>query len=336
LDTNGKGIVITMSMKAAVYDNYGPPEVIQIKDIEIPRINNSQILVKVHASSVNRTDDGFLRAKPAIVRLFSGLLRPRQKILGCEIAGEVMEVGAEITTFKVGDKVFGFNDVAFGGHAEYVVINPKDSFAVMPKNESFETMAGASEGSHYALSYVRTIQKSGAKSVLVHGATGAIGSAAVQLLKHAGMYVVATSNTKNMKLVKSLGADKVIDWEKEDFTLYPEKFDVVFDSVGKSSLRACKPLLNKKGTYIATELGFLAQNPILGLLSPVFKLVGAKKTVFPIPKNNIEIIDFLRDRVSDGSFRPVIDRVYTLESIKDAYDYVETGQKTGNVIIKII
>jgi NADPH:quinone reductase-like Zn-dependent oxidoreductase len=322
-------------MKAAIYTNYGPPEVLQITNVSMPVYKDIEILVKIHASSVNRTDDGFLRAKPWVVRGFSGITKPKRTILGCEFSGEIVKAGPKVTKYKVGDRIFGFNDVKFGGHGEYAVFAEKDPFTIMPKKSDYKTMAAATEGSHYALSYIRTIQKLGAKRVLVHGATGAIGSAAVQLLKHAGMYVVATSTTKNMKLVRSLGADKVIDWEKEDFTKFPEKFDVVFDSVGKSSFRACKPLLSKRGVYIATELGYLVQNPLLGIISPIFKLFGAKRLLFPLPRNNKEIIEFLALRVEDGSFKPVIDRIYPLEQIIDAYNYVESGQKTGNVVIKI-
>jgi NADPH:quinone reductase-like Zn-dependent oxidoreductase len=322
-------------MKAAISKTYGSPEVIEIASVPKPTYNDNEILVRVYASSVNRTDSGFLRAKPAIVRLFSGITKPKRVVLGCEFAGNIEAVGNNVTKFKIGDKVFGFNDTKFGGHGEYAVYAEKDPLAIMPNETTYKQMAAATEGSHYALSYVRRIQKLGAKRVLVHGATGGIGSAAVQLLKHAGMYVVATSTTKNMKLVKSLGADKVIDWEKSNFTAFPEKFDVVFDSVGKSSFRACKPLLDQKGVYIATELGPKGQNPILGLFSPIYKLFGSRYVLFPIPKNSQKIIEYLANLVADGSFKPVIDREYPLENIKEAYEYVESGQKTGNVIITL-
>lgn len=196
-------------------------------------------------------------------------------------------------------------------------------------------MAAAGEGSHYAVSYIETMKKLGAKSVLVHGATGAIGSAAVQLLKYEGFRVVATSNTKNLKLVESLGADKVIDWQKVDFTACGEKFDVVFDSVGKSTFAKCKPLLMDGGVYIATELGPYGQNPLLAIISPLYRLVRAKRILFPLPKNNKEIFEYIAKRVEDGSFVPVIDRKYELDEIKEAYRYVLKGGKTGNVIVVI-
>jgi NADPH:quinone reductase-like Zn-dependent oxidoreductase len=323
-------------MKAALSETYGPPENIRIVEVAKPVPSSHEILINVQMSSVNRTDDGFLRAKPFVTRFFSGLLKPRHPILGCEFAGVVESIGDDVTLFKVGDRVFGFDDVRWGGHGEYKIIAENKSVVVIPEGITFEQAAASGEGAHYALCYIRNIEKLGAKRVLVHGATGAIGSAAVQLMKQAGMYVVATSTTKNMKLVESLGADKVVDWQKHDFTKLDDKFDVVFDSVGKSSFRACKPILKKRGVYIATELGRGGQNPLLGIASPLFKLVGAKRVLFPLPRNNKEIMQFLADRLADGSFRPVIDRTYTLEQIKDAYMYVETGQKTGNVVVKIV
>ena len=323
-------------MKAAVSTKYGLPDVVlSIKEVEKPKPNDKELLIRVYASGVNRTDDGFLRAKPWIVRLFSGITKPKRTILGCEFAGQVAETGSSVSLFKVGDKVFGFDDINWGGHGQYKIINETKSVTKIPENISYEQAAASSEGAHYALSYIRVLQKVGAKRVLVNGATGAIGSSAVQLLKQAGFYVVATSNTKNMKLVKSLGIEKVIDWEKQDFTKIKEKFDAVFDSVGKSSFRASRPLLNKGGVYISTELGYGAQNPMLGLISPLFKLFGAKRALFPLPKNNKEIIEFIRDRLADKSFKPVIDRTYPLEQIVEAYEYVESGQKTGNVVLII-
>lgn len=322
-------------MRAALQYKYGPPETIAIEDVAKPDTRNNDILIKVAYSSVNRTDCGFLRAKPFVTRFFSGLIRPRQPILGCEFAGTVEEIGEDVSMHKIGDKVFGFDDVGWGGHGEYKRIHEGKSVAKMPKGSSFQEMAASGEGAHYALSYIFTLRKLGAKRVLVHGGTGAIGSAAVQLMKHEGWYVVATSTTKDKKLVESLGADKVIDWQKTDFTKCGEQFDVVFDAVGKSRFKACKKLLKPKGVYIATELGPYGQNPLLAIISPIYKLLGQKRVLFPLPKNNKQIIEFLADRVADGSFKPVIDREYDLEKITDAYNYVETGQKVGNVLIKV-
>lgn len=322
-------------MKAAVQKNYGPPSAIQILDVPKPVVKADEILIRVHASSVNRTDDGFLRGKPFVTRFFSGLIRPRQPILGCEFAGEVVETSDEIEEFKNGDRVFGFDDSYWGGHGEYMVIAACKSVVKIPDSISYEQAAASTEGAHYALGYLHTIQKLGAKRVLVHGATGSIGSAAVQLFKDAGMYVVATAPTDHVKLVQNLGADKVIDWQKTDFTECGELFDVVFDAVGKSRFSACKKLLVPRGVYIATELGPKGQNPLLGLLSPLYKSVGRKRVLFPLPLNKKELIVYIADRLESGAFKPLIDRKYDLDKIAEAYLYVESGQKIGNVVIKI-
>lgn len=323
-------------MKAAVNTRYGAPEdVLQIKEVPEPVPEDNQVLIKVYAASVNRTDCGFLRAKPFIVRFFSGLVTPKNTVLGCAFAGTVTAAGKDVTLFKPGDRVFGFDDAGWGGHAEFKVIGEDRMVTTIPEGATFEQAAASTEGGHYALNYVRVIEGLEAQSILVHGATGAIGTAAVQLLKHAGMRVVATSTTKNVALVASLGADHVIDWQKEDFTQYDEQFDVVFDAVGKSSIRACRQLLKKGGTYIGTDLGYMAQNPLLALASPLFKVFGARRVLFPIPKANKEVVEFLKERIAQGDFKPVIDKTYPFRQIVDAYQHVETGQKTGNVVITI-
>jgi NADPH:quinone reductase-like Zn-dependent oxidoreductase len=322
-------------MKAVARYTYGPPEVLEVVDVPIPEPRPDEIRIKVAMSSVNRTDSGFLLGKPFVARFFSGIPKPRQPILGCEFAGTVEKIGDEVTEFKVGDRVFGFDDAGWGGHGEYKVIRAAKSVAKIPDGVSFEQAAASTEGGHYVLSYLHTMQKLGAKRVLVHGATGAIGSAAVQLLKQAGMYVIATSTTKDMKLVVSLGADRVIDWQKEDFTACGEVVDVVFDAVGKSTFKACKPLLRNKGVYIATELGPKGQNPLLAIVSPLYKLCGAKRALFPLPKNNKALIEFIADRLADKTFTPVIDKTYALEDVAEAYRYVLSGQKVGNVLVKV-
>lgn len=320
-------------MKAIVYTNYGPPEVAKLTEIEKPSPKDNEVLVKVHAATVNRTDCGFRSAEYFIVRFFAGLFRPRQKILGCEFAGVVESVGKLVTEFKVGDKVFGYNDLQFGAHAEYLVIAEKDGIATIPDGVSFDVAAAISEGAHYALFNLRAAKIATGQRYLINSATGAIGSSALQLAKYFGAEVVATSNTKNMALVKSLGADEVLDYTKEDFTKINQKFDVVFDAVGKSSFGKCKPLLKDDGIYISTELGYMSQNPFLALITPLF---GGKKVLFPIPATRKEDILFLKELVATGKFKPVIDRSYPLEQIVDAYRYVESGQKTGNVILTVV
>jgi NADPH:quinone reductase-like Zn-dependent oxidoreductase len=205
----------------------------------------------------------------------------------------------------------------------------------IPEGLGYEQAAASTEGAHYALRYVRALRVGAGSKVLVHGATGAIGTAAVQLLKHAGAYVVATSTTANVELVRSLGADVVVDWEREDFTALDERFDVVFDAVGKSSFGACRRLLREGGVYASTDLGPKAQNPVLALAAPGLRVLKAKRVAFPLPRANREVIEFLRARLERGELTPVIDRTYVLDDIVGAFRYVETGHKTGNVVVRV-
>jgi NADPH:quinone reductase-like Zn-dependent oxidoreductase len=322
-------------MRAAVHTKYGPPEVLRVADVPKPRTRDDEIRIQVHCTTVNRTDAGFLRGKPFVTRFFSGVVRPRHPTLGCEFAGEVEAVGAAVTRFAVGDRVFGFDDARWGGQAEYKVIAGDKAVAKIPAGISYEQAAASTEGAHYALVYIRATKIARGDRVLVHGATGAIGSAAVQLMKHVGAHVIATSDTRNLALVASLGADQVIDRQQQDFTRCGQRFRVVFDSVGKSSFGACKPLLEERGIYISTELGPMGQNPLYGLASPVFARFGARRIMFPIPTCNRQDIEYLAQRLEDGGFKPVIDRTYSLDDVVEAFHYVETGQKTGNVVIRV-
>jgi len=320
-------------MRAIVYSKYGPPEVAKLMAVPKPLPKDNEVLVKVYSSTVNRTDSGFRSAEYFISRFWTGLLRPKYQILGCEFAGIIEEIGQHVTTFKKGDKVFGFNDKTCGGHGEYLTIAETDAVINMPDNLSFDEAAPLTEGAHYALVDIRAAKVEPGQNVLVYGATGAIGSAAVQLLKHFGAIVTAVCNTKNVGLVKSLGADTVIDYQTQDFRKTEAKFDFIFDAVGKSSFGQCKPLLTKKGIYISTELGKNGENLLFALTTPLW---GGKKLLFPIPTITKEDVIFLKELVEKGKYKPVIDKFYRLDQIVEAYKYVESGQKTGNVIIKIV
>jgi NADPH:quinone reductase-like Zn-dependent oxidoreductase len=320
-------------MKAAVHTRYGPPEVVRILEVEQPTIKEDELLVKVHATTVNRTDCAFRAAKPFIVRFFAGLIRPRATVLGGEFAGVVEAVGSGVTSFKVDDRVFGYREGTWGAHAEYLSMPEDGSLAAMPGNVTYEQAASSTEGSQYALSFIRAAKIQSGQDVLVHGATGAIGSAAVQLLKSLGANVTAVCDTKNVELVKGLGPDRVIDYLAEDFTKDAQAYDVVIDAVGKSTFGRCKRLLKPGGIYLSSELGRLAQNPVLALITP---LSGGKKVMFPIPKmNDPEVVRNLKGLIESGEFKPVIDRTYPLDKIVEAYRYVETGQKIGNVVIRV-
>lgn len=320
-------------MKAIVYTKYGPPEVAKLTEVAKPFPNDNKVLVKIYATTVNRTDSGFRSAEYFISRFWSGLLRPKHQILGSEFAGTVEKIGKKVTTFQIGDKVFGYNDKTFGGHGEYLTIAETEAVTTIPNNLNYYQATALTEGAHYALVDIRAANVKHGQHVLVYGATGAIGTAAVQLLKHFGAIVTAVCNTKNVNLVKSLGADTVIDYETQDFTLIENKFEFIFDAVGKSSFGQCKPLLTEKGIYISTELGKNGENLLFALTTP---LGGGKKLLFPIPSITKQDVIFLKEIVEKGEYKPVIDRYYRLEQIVEAYKYVESGQKTGNVVIKII
>jgi NADPH:quinone reductase-like Zn-dependent oxidoreductase len=319
-------------MKAIVSAKYGPPDILQLKDLPKPTPRDDEVLIRVHATTVNRTDCGFLRGKPYFVRFVSGLLRPKRTVLGSEFAGEVEEVGKGVKTIATGDRVFGYSGVRFGAHAEYMTMPEQSMMTTMPAGLSFEEAAPSTEGAHYALNNIRRANVRSGQRVLVYGATGAIGSAAVQLVKHFGADVTAVCNTRNLALVKSLGADSVIDYTKEDFTKDGTEYDFVFDAVGKSSYGDCKKLLKPRGIYCSTELGLLYQNLFLTLWTARF---ASKKVIFPIPKDSKEDAIFFRELIEAGKFRPVVDRRYPLEQIVEAYKYVEKGQKTGNVVLTV-
>lgn len=317
-------------MRAIINTEYGPPEVVQLMELAKPSPKDNEVLIKVYATTVNRTDCGFRSAEYFISRFFSGLFRPKNKTLGNEFAGEIEAIGKDVTLFNTGDKVFGYNDTKFGAHAEYMTMAENEAITTMPSNLTYEEAAPITEGGHYALCDIRAAKIKRGQKVLINGATGAIGSAAVQLVKYFGAEVTAVCDTKNVELVKSLGADVIIDYTKQDFTKISQTFDFVFDAVGKSSFGKCKPLLNKNGIYISTELGKNSENIFLALITPLF---NGKKVLFPIPIISKEDLVFLKELVETDKYKPVIDRRYTLEQIVEAYKFVETGKKTGNVVI---
>jgi NADPH:quinone reductase-like Zn-dependent oxidoreductase len=347
------GAVATIrAMQAAVHTRYGRPEVVRISVLERPTITDDEVLVHVHATTVNRTDCGFRSGRPLIARLaisaftaaqvsgplakgtafLTGLFKPHTTVLGNEFAGVVEAVGGGVTAFTVGERVFGYSGDRFGAHAEYLSIPEAGPLATMPSNLTYEQTAASTEGSHYALSWIRAAKIHSGQDILVNGATGAIGSAAVQLLKSLGANVTAVCDTTNLTLVSGLGADRVIDYTAEDFTTDEQTYDVVLDAVGKSSFGRCKRLLKPGGTYLSSELGALAQNPVLALVTPLF---GGRRVMFPIPKHDQQMVRYFQELIESGKFTPVIDRRYPLDQIVEAYRYVETGQKIGNVVISV-
>ena len=318
-------------MRAAVRTRYGPPEVVRISDVPAPVVGSTDLRVAVHATTVNRTDCGTLAAKPFFIRAFTGLVHPRASILGNEFAGVVEAVGSSVTTFSVGDRVFGYSP-GFGAHAELVCVPAHGMVAPIPAGLSFGQVAPGTEGAHYALSIIRKAGIRAGQDVLVHGATGAIGSAAVQLLADLGARVTAVCGTSGVDLVRGLGADRVIDLESVDFTQDNHRYDVVFDAVGKTSLGRVKQLLKPRGLFLTTDLGPWSQNLVLPAAT---RFSRGRRVMFPFPIETQEIVEYLNDRIADGRFRPVVDRHFSLDQIVEAYRYVETGQKVGNVVITV-
>jgi NADPH:quinone reductase-like Zn-dependent oxidoreductase len=320
-------------VKAVVYTTYGSPEVLQLKEVPKPTPKDNEVLIKICATTVNRTDCGFRKPEyPLIIRPVNGLFRPRRTILGTELAGEIEAIGKSVRTFKPGDQVFGLSTSNAGTHAEYICLPEEASITIKPANMSFDEAAAVCDGAYLAMNMMRKIDFKNTKKILINGASGSIGSASVQLAKYYGADITAVCNTKNIELVKSLGANEVIDYTRDDFTRHGQLYDIVFDAVGKSSFFHCKQLLKPGGIYVSTDLGFLSQNIFLALLTPI---IGGKKVLFPIPKDRKEDIVFLRELIEAGKYRAVIDRRYPLEQIVEATRYVETGEKTGNVVITL-
>jgi NADPH:quinone reductase-like Zn-dependent oxidoreductase len=317
-------------MKAITYHHYGSADVLQLEELEKPIPKADEVLIKIKASTVNRTDCGFRNPEFQFIKLISGITAPKAKVLGSEFAGIIEAIGDKVTRYKVGDKVFGLSTYTFGTHAEYICKKENNSMAIMPNNYSFEEAAAVCDGLMLAYANIRKIDFSTPKNILINGATGAIGISALQLVKYFGATVTAVGNTKNLELLKSLGADKVIDYTAEDFTKTNEKYDVVFDAVGKSTFFKCIKLLKPKGVYFSTELGPYAQNIPLALFSSWF---NGRQLKFPIPKDSREDIEFFKMIIEEGKYKAIIDRTYTLEQVPDAHRYVELGEKTGNVVI---
>jgi len=320
----------TAHVRAVVYDRYGPPEVLRLEEVERPVPGDDQVLIRIHASTVNRTDCGWRAAAPFITRAFLGLRRPKNTILGSELAGEVEAVGSAVEEFAVGDRVFGMS--YFGGHAQFSSERESAPIAEMPPGMTFEEGAAACDGAIIALCCLRKAQPLKGKSIVVYGASGAVGTAAVQLCRHFGAHVTAVCNTKNLELVSSLGADEVVDYMRQDFTKNGQTYDVIFDAVGKHSFRRCRRSLKADGCYLETDLGFMWHVPLLVLLT---KLVGRRKVTLGIAKYTKDDVVFIRELFEAGEYRPVIDRRYPLEDVVEATTYVETGEKTGNVVLTV-
>jgi len=324
-------------MKAVVYDTYGPPDVLRFEDVERPVPKDDEVLVRVRATTVTRSDVHIReanrsngRAMSLVSRLVSGVRGPRHRILGREFAGVVEVVGPAVSEFSVGDRVFGLSGLTFGAYAEFMCIRESARIAHIPAGMSFEEAAPICDGALNALMCLKQADLRKGRTILVYGASGAIGTAGVQLARYFGAEVTAVCGTKNLELVKSLGADRVIDYTKDDFTKNGKTYDVIFDAVGKHSFKRCRGSLKPGGVYLPTD------GPVNIFLALMPARKGAKRVVFQLPpRQPKKDVLFLKELVEAGQFRPVIDRRYPVEDVIEATRYVETEQKTGNVVLTV-
>jgi NADPH:quinone reductase-like Zn-dependent oxidoreductase len=318
-------------MRAVVHDRYGPPEVLRVDEVERPVPKEDEVLVKVHASTVTRGDAmGVRHVEYGFTRVVTGIRRPRQTSFGSEFAGRVEDVGAAVTQFQVGDEVFG---VKSGSNAEYVAVRQSGVIAPKPTGLTYEEATAIPDGALLALTCLQPGYPLPGKSVLVHGAAGSVGTGAVQLLTHHfEADVTAVCDTKDVELVRSLGARDVLDRFREDFTKSGQTYDVIFDAVGKHSFRRCRHSLKPGGIYISMDLGFMYHVPLLALVT---RFVGSRRGTLGMGRYRQEDLLLVKELVETGKYRPVIDRTYELDDVVEAVRYVESGQKTGNVVLRV-
>ncbi|WP_298683005.1 NAD(P)-dependent alcohol dehydrogenase [uncultured Methanomethylovorans sp.] len=320
-------------MKAIVYTQYGLPDVLQLKEVEKPVPKNNEVLIKIYATTATSPDCLMRSGKSLLGRMITGFKKPRDKyrILGLELAGEVEAVGRDVKRFKEGDQVYGFTGFSAGAYAEYKCMPETGSLAVKPSNMTYEAAVAIADGATTALFFLKDKAniKSGEK-VLINGASGSMGTAAVQLAKYFGAEVTGVCSSSNIELVKSLGADEVIDYTKEDFTENGKSYDIIFDVVSKSSFSRCKNSLKQKGRYIVTKQGLV---PVVQTFWT--SIAGNKKVIFTWSINKIEALFFLRELIEAGKFKAVIDRCYPLEKVAEAHQFVEAGHKRGSIVITV-
>ena len=324
------------TMKAIIITKYGPPEVLELRQVDKPVPKDNEVLIKIHATAVVATDPQFRKGDPFITRFFNGLMKPNHSIPGDVLAGEVEAAGKDVTLYKIGDQVYSACAMTQGGQAEYICISQDGPLALKPVNMNYEEAAGVPDGGLGALNFLRDAAgiRSG-QTILINGASGSVGTYAVQLAVHFGTQVTAVCSASNVELVKSLGAHQVIDYTKEDFTQNGQTYDIVFDAVGKSSFSRCKNSLTQSGVYVTA-----VPMPDFLLAMLLTSKSKGKRAAFVAPglrssAEKVKDLNLLKDLIEAGKLRSVIDRRYSLEQIVEAHRYVEQGHKKGNVIITI-
>lgn len=320
-------------MKAIVCTKYGSPDVLQLQEVGKPTPKDNEVLIRVHAAVVTPSDCAFRKGDPFIIKLMYGLRKPKYSILGVELGGEIEAVGKDVQLFKAGDQVFGMSPNTFGTYAEYICLSEDDTVVIKPTQMTYEDAAGVCDGAPTALTFLRDVAKiKNGQKILINGASGAVGEAAVQLAKYYGAEVTGVCSTTNLELVKSLGADKVIDYTQEDFTQNSETYDIIFDAVGKSSFSRCKGTLTQKGVYLTTV-------PSFGIVFHLLwtAIIGGKKAKFTAAglMQSKENLNFLKELFEAGTLKAVIDKRYPLEQMAEAHQYVDKGHKKGNVVINL-
>lgn len=320
-------------MRAVVQDRYGPPEVLHIVELERPVPGDGEVLIRVRASTVSQTDTHLRGAHPAVWRLVAGWQRPRWRTLGVELAGVVEAVGAGVTEFAAGDEVFGLVGWRQGAHAEYVCLAESASIASKPAKLSFEEAAAVCDGAMQALATLRVGAVRDGSRIVIYGASGSLGTAAVQIAKHLGAHVTGVTSTKNVELVRSLGADEVIDYTREDLTKRGPVFDVVIDAVGKYAYHWGRRALKPGGIYVETDFGpYKLETLVMAIAT---RRLGSRRLKFAAGRRSKADVQFMKELIEAGAYRPVIDRTYPMERVAEAHRYVETWHKTGNVVLTL-